>query len=206
MKKLILLSLLILPFLAFGQSKRAFKKEIKKYRKHYKQEFKEDKRSPFYKNVKGMKDMRFFKADRDYKLTADFRRTAEAKPFKMATYSGITKNYVLYGIASIMLNGKKLDINVYQSLQAIKMEEYKDHLFIPFKDLTNDGSTYGGGRYIDLKQGDIKNGKLVIDFNRCYNPWCAYSDGYNCPVPPLENHFEVAIEAGEKMFAGKKMK
>ena len=52
----------------------------------------------------------------------------------------------------------------------------------------------------------VKDGKVTIDFNRCYNPWCAFSDGYNCPVPPKENHFEVKIEAGEKMFVGKKKK
>ncbi|MEM6963511.1 MAG: DUF1684 domain-containing protein [Bacteroidota bacterium] len=206
MKNFILLGFLIFPFFVLGQSKRAFKKEIKKHRKHYKQEFKEEERSPFYENEKGMKEMQFFKADRKYKVIADFRRTAHAQPFKMATYSGITKDYVLYGIASVLLEGKQLDINIYQNIRLREKEEYKDHLFVPFKDLTNNTFTYGGGRYIDLKTGDIKDGKVVIDFNKCYNPWCAYSDGYNCPIPPLENHFEIDIEAGEKMFTGEKMK
>lgn len=203
MKKILLLLLLIIPFLTFAQSKRAYKKEIKKFRKHYKQEFLDEARSPFYNNKKGMKDMRFYKAKREYKLQANFRRTADAQPFKMATYSGNTQDYVLYGIASVMLEGKKMDVNIYQSLRLSEMDEYKDHLFIPFKDLTNDDSTYGGGRYIDMKMSDIKNGIVTIDFNRCYNPWCAFSDGYNCPVPPVENHFDLAINAGEKMYVGK---
>ena len=54
--------------------------------------------------------------------------------------------------------------------------------------------TYGGGRYIDLTipQGDI----MVLDFNQSYHPYCAYTDGYNCPIPPAENRLDVAIEAG----------
>ena len=86
------------------------------------------------------------------------------------------------------------------------MPGMKDHLFVPFKDWTNGEESYGGGRYIDLKTGDITDGKITIDFNKCYNPWCAYSDGYNCPIPPVENHFELKIEAGEKMWTGKKKK
>ncbi len=203
MKKIFVLLLLTIPFITFAQSKRAFKKEIKKFRKHYKQEFLEEARSPFYNNKKGMKNMRFYKPKREYKLKANFRRTPNAETFKMATYSGKTQDYVLYGVATVMLHGKKLEVNIYQSLRLRDMEEYKDHLFIPFKDLTNDDITYGGGRYMDMKMSDIKNGTVTIDFNRCYNPWCAFSDGYNCPVPPNENHFDLEIEAGEKMFAGK---
>ncbi len=206
MKKLVLLLLLIIPFLTFSQSKRAYKKEVKKFRKHYKQEFLDEARSPFYNDKKGMKDMRFYKANRKYKLPATFKRTPDAVPFKMSTYSGNTQDYVLYGIAKVNLDGKDVDVHIYQSLRLRDMDEYKDHLFIPFNDITNDESTYGGGRYIDLKMNDIKGDKVVIDFNRCYNPWCAFSDGYNCPVPPKENHFEVKIEAGEKMFVGKKKK
>jgi len=77
---------------------------------------------------------------------------------------------------------------------------YRDYLFLPFKDATNGDSTYGGGRYIDIRMSEINNNTLTIDFNKAYNPYCAYSDGFNCPVPPLENHLEVALEAGERKF------
>ena len=203
MKKIILLLFLTIPFLTFAQSKRAFKKEIKKHRKHYKQEFLEEARSPFYNKKKEMKHMKFYKPNPNYKFEANFTLTPTAEPFKMATYSGITKPYVKYGIATILVDGKPVQVNVYQSLRLREMEKYKEHLFIPFKDITNGESTYGGGRYIDITMSDIQNGKVIIDFNKCYNPWCAFSDGYNCPVPPIENHFELEILAGEKNFAKK---
>ena len=82
----------------------------------------------------------------------------------------------------------------------MRMKAYANHLFLPFKDATNDVTTYGGGRYIDLEVGDIVDGQFVLDFNTCYNPWCAFSAGYNCPVPPRENHLAVEVKAGEKKF------
>ena len=201
MKNILLVLLLTIPFLTFAQSKRAFKKEIKKHRKHYKQEFLEEARSPFYNKKKEMKHMKFFKPNPNYRFEATFALTPNAKPFEMTTYSGITKPYVKYGIATIQVNGKPIQVNVYQSLRLREMEKYKEHLFIPFKDNTNSESTYGGGRYIDISMSDIKNGMVTIDFNKCYNPWCAFSDGYNCPIPPIENHFDLEILAGEKAFA-----
>ena len=54
---------------------------------------------------------------------------------------------------------------------------------------------------MDLKTTDIKDGTLVLDFNKAYNPYCAYKEGYSCPIPPDENHLKVAIPAGEMMFA-----
>jgi uncharacterized protein (DUF1684 family) len=79
------------------------------------------------------------------------------------------------------------------------MPQYKDYLYLPFKDFTNGESTYGGGRYLDFKMSDIQeNQTIIIDFNKAYNPYCAYSDGYSCPIPPSENHLQVFIEAGEK--------
>ena len=65
-------------------------------------------------------------------------------------------------------------------------------------DKTNGKESYGGGRYLDL---EIPEDKIIIlDFNKAYNPYCAYSDRYSCPIPPIENHLDVAINAGFKAF------
>ncbi|MBL7807472.1 MAG: DUF1684 domain-containing protein [Saprospiraceae bacterium] len=146
----------------------------------------------------------FFPARKEWSIPAAFERTPEAKPFIMMTYSGQKRDYVQYGILSFSLNNQKHTLQIYQNLKLIQDSTYRDHLFLPFKDLSNGGETYGGGRYLDFRQSDIQNGILLLDFNRCYNPWCAYSDGYNCPIPPRENHLTFEIPAGERNFKGEK--
>jgi uncharacterized protein (DUF1684 family) len=82
----------------------------------------------------------------------------------------------------------------------MKKPGLKDYLFVPFTDLTNYATTYAGGRYLELRTGEIKNGQVVLDFNKSYNPYCAYADGYACPIPPDANRLPVAVAAGEMMF------
>lgn len=141
----------------------------------------------------------FFPADSTYRVPATFTRTPEAEPFDLATYSGMTKPYVKYGELAFDLHGQALTLAIYQSLNLPKAV-YGNYLFLPFKDLTNDVTTYGGGRYMDFQIENIQDGTLVIDFNKAYNPYCAFKDGYNCPIPPMENHLKVAIHAGEKAY------
>jgi uncharacterized protein (DUF1684 family) len=89
---------------------------------------------------------------------------------------------------------------IYQSEALMQQEKYKDYLFVPFGDATSGFTSYGGGRYMDFRLQDIKNNQLIIDFNKAYNPYCAYTTGYNCPIPPKENLLTVAIPAGEKNY------
>ncbi len=83
---------------------------------------------------------------------------------------------------------------------------YGGGLFLPFRDATNDGETFGGGRYLldAVKGADLgwQAGKLVLDFNFAYNPSCAYSPQWHCPLPPAENWLKVSVRAGEKAFPG----
>lgn len=69
-------------------------------------------------------------------------------------------------------------------------------LFIPFRDATSGKMSYGAGRYLDI---DLNaDGTVTVDFNLAYNPYCAYSDSYSCPIPPVENWLPIPIEAGER--------
>lgn len=192
----IIFLLLMLPFCVFGQS---FKKEIKEHRKRYKNEFLTEERSPIKKD--DLKYLRFYKADETFKVKAKFQRTADKQPFDMATYSGKTKNYIQYGEIIFSFEGKEVKMAIYQGIDLVKIPTYRDFLFLPFKDGTSGTETYGGGRYIDLNINDIQNDEVVIDFNKAYNPYCAYSGGFSCPIPPRENHLLVSIKAGEKIFA-----
>lgn len=200
---------LLLFFILFAQSvfaqtsDTAYAAEIARHRQTYKEHFITESRSPLTESDTALLD--FFSADATWRVTASFERTLEAQPFNMPTYSGRSASYQEYGKLSFEKDGKTYTLRVYQNLRLLNSQKYFDYLFLPFKDLTNGDLTYGGGRYIDLKTTDISaENRLVIDFNKCYNPWCAYSDGYNCPIPPAENHLEVEVKAGEKVFKGEK--
>jgi uncharacterized protein (DUF1684 family) len=82
----------------------------------------------------------------------------------------------------------------------MKNPTYKNYLFVPFKDLSSGKETYGGGRYLDFETTAIKEDLVILDFNKAYNPYCAFSSGFSCPIPPKENHLNVRVEAGEKNF------
>ena len=74
-------------------------------------------------------------------------------------------------------------------------------LWLPFYDQTNGQTTYPGGRYLDLQLAP--DGTVEVDFNRAYNPLCAYNaEGFNCTLPPEENRLKFAVEAGEKLLGG----
>ena len=104
--------------------------------------------------------------------------------------------YDIYGTVSFIIQGKTYQLNVYQSHSLKESKEYADYLFLPFMDLTNGKTTYAGGRYIDLKIP--KSNEIVINFHTAYNPYCAYSARYSCPVVPEENFIEVEVNAGVK--------
>lgn len=173
---------------------------ISQYRAQYKQEFITDKNSPLHSADTAY--LRFYAPDEAYKVNAFVHLSNDSPPFKMKTHSGKEKMYRKYGELHFKLKGKKAMLEIYQSISLMKNEAYKDYLFIPFNDLTNYETTYAGGRYLDISIKDIKNGAVQLDFNKCYNPYCAFASGYSCPIPPDANKLKLRIEAGEMNFAG----
>ncbi|WP_316768027.1 DUF1684 domain-containing protein [Pedobacter frigiditerrae] len=198
MKYLTVLFLLI-SSTCFGQT---FKEQIAKHREAYKADFIKDTRSPL--KEADLKHLHFYHADSSYKVSAEVILLENQKVFKMPTYAGTTADYIRYANLKFELNGKPLQLTLYKSIALSANPAYKDYLFLPFTDQTNKKETYGGGRYIDLKSTEIKKGKIELDFNKAYNPYCAYSDGYRCPIPPEENDLATSILAGEKLFTGEK--
>lgn len=204
MKELLMTVVVFILFIAGAQGQKVdaadYDKNLKKYRKDYKKALLVDERSPL-ESKKDLKDIAFFEPNPELIVKCLFIRSTDSKPFEMPTYAGETKPYIKYGELLFEVPGKGTQrLTVYKSLKAMKLPMYKDHLFIPFKDLTTGDSTYGGGRYLDIKESDIEQGIVQLDFNKAYNPWCAYSDQFSCPIPPEVNHLRVAIEAGELAF------
>lgn len=172
--------------------------EIINWQENLNKEYQEKNTSPLSeKQIELFKEMGghpFYKIDEKFKVEADFDRNVDDKNIEFQTSSDQVAVYDLFGIASFNLNGKDYKLNVYQSHRMRMMPQYRDHLFLPFTDLTNGEETYGGGRYVDLKiqKGD----KLTIDFNKAYSPYCAFSPNYSCPIPPRQNHIDSHIKAG----------
>lgn len=186
-----------------AQTAALYKQEIAKHRQHYKEEFLTEERSPL--KGKDTAYLRFFPADERYKVKSKLTLTPDALPYDMPTANGKTKKYRQYGILTFNINDTAVTLQVLQSLKLMEDPKHKDHLFVPFTDGTTYGETYGGGRYLDLSLKDINSGYIELDFNKCYNPWCAFGGDYSCPIPPKENRMPVSIRAGEKNF-GKEVK
>lgn len=146
--------------------------------------------------------MYFYPVNKAYCVTANFTPSTKNDWISFKTSGKLTKTFKLYGTLSFVINSKPYRLNLYQSQELMTSAEYKNYLFLPFTDSTTGIDTYPSGRYIDLTTEDIKAGKLRLDFNKAYNPYCAYVSGvYNCPIPPKENALPVAINAGEKSFS-----
>lgn len=156
--------------------------------------------SPLYGST--IDHLHFFEIDSNFHTTAEVNVLENEKPFRMQTYDGTSTEYIRYAKVKFKLQNVEHELILYANTQLAKNLAYQDYLFLPFNDLTNGDLSYGGGRYIDLDKKDIVNGKINIDFNHVYNPYCAYSDGYRCPVPPKENRLAVGIYAGEKNYTG----
>ncbi len=169
--------------------------EAKKFQKELNEEYHDPGKSPLgKKGTKNFKGHSFFPVNLKFRVVAKLKRTENELFFQMKTTVPRVNLERIFGILTFSIEGKEFSLPVYQSQSLMQKKEYKDYLFLPFTDLTNGNETYDGGRYIDLRipAGD----QIVIDFNKAYNPYCAYSHGYSCPIVPSKNHLETEILAG----------
>ena len=152
------------------------------------------------KDYKKFRSLDFFPIDLKYIVKAAFVQNDFPVSFELATTTDRKPVYQRYGTLFFNLDSVKCELPVYQNVTFIdhENEEYRKHLFVPFTDLTNGNESYGGGRYVDLELP--LDPEVLLDFNRAYNPYCAYNHKYSCVIPPKENDLKVAIKAGVKAF------
>lgn len=112
---------------------------------------------------------------------------------ELQTSSGDVATFERWARIRFAVDGHETALTVYR-------QPADGHLFLPFVDASAGSESYGAGRYLELH--DLDDGRLLIDFNYAYNPYCAYNEGFSCPLPPAENRLAVAIRAGERNFAG----
>jgi uncharacterized protein (DUF1684 family) len=196
MKKIVFV-LLLIGISANAQSRRV--KDVQDFQKKLNSEFKDEKESPLTEeDRKTFSDLDFFPIDTSFIVIAKFELVKDPVSFKMKTTTDRLPVYRTYAKASFELKGKQYVLNLYQNENLMASGDMEDYLFLPFTDKSNGSSTYGGGRFIDLSIP--KKNEIIIDFNKAYNPYCAYNHKYSCPIPPKENHLDLFVEAGVKNY------
>lgn len=172
-------------------------KEVSKARKAKDKKYKKRDNSPIKGEAqKTFTGLRYFEINEAYRVKAKFTAYQDEPSFKMQTSSGKDKIFTTTGRLDFTLNDTARTLYSYH--QVIQGKVAKDYLFIPFNDFTNGGETYGAGRFIDLDYPTTDS--VFLDFNMAYNPYCAYSDGWSCPIPPDANKLPTYIYAGEKVL------
>lgn len=136
----------------------------------------------------------FYDINPQYKVKARLLPIENKKVREVPLTDGSKQRYIEHSFAEFELGGKTNKLLLLQAMD----EADKRNFFLAFADNTSAGETYGGGRYLNVRQ-DGKN-SITLDFNLAYNPYCAYNPDYACPIPPKENLLEIALEAGEKNY------
>lgn len=138
----------------------------------------------------------YFPVDRSMRFSVQLHRYPAPISVRLGTNTGEIRSGLRYGYFEFQVVGQIYKLQVYRLEDA--PEDGGAQLFVPFRDSTTGQETYAAGRYLDLKENTT--GVYDLDFNRAYNPFCAYNTRYSCPVPPPENTLKVPIRAGEKKF------
>jgi uncharacterized protein (DUF1684 family) len=137
--------------------------------------------------------LEYYPPDSDLRFELRLTTFGDHDELTVETTKDGTRTYYRWGQFRFSIEGQNYTLSAFRS------EPDDERLWVPFKDETNGDTTYGGGRYLDLDE-DAKTvgGAWVLDFNEAYNPFCAFSEEYECPLVPPENRLAVRIEAGEK--------
>jgi uncharacterized protein (DUF1684 family) len=144
------------------------------------------------------KGLQYFTPDLAYHVMADFVIDTSSPVFQMPTTTERKPNYRIYGYLHFIVKDTLCKLTAYQNMDFKNSPAYDNSLFVPFMDNTNGLYTYGGGRYIDINIPDAEIS--ILDFNKAYNPYCAYSARWSCPLVPFENDLNVSILAGERSY------
>ena len=193
------LKLFFLVSLMLSVSATAQEESLEEFQRNMNAKFSDPELTPLSKDdLAKFKKLDFFEIDSAFLVKAHFLRTPAEAPFKMETTTNRKPVYVKYGELYFSIKGKDFKLDVFQNQELISDPEYYNYLFLPFTDLTNGETTYSGGRYLDLRipEGD----SIFLNFNKAYNPYCAYNGDFSCPIVPAENNLEIAVTAGVKNF------
>lgn len=190
-----ILALLVYWFYFQKENPADYENQLTIYRYERAEFFRYAPESPFLTQKVNFSYLDYFASNLAYRIEAKFEKKNKIDTLSLATSTGTIDKFIVLGSANFRLQDQT------NNLLVLKSTNPKDQsIFIPYLDKTSGEATYGGGRYLDV---DAPQGNwIILDFNKSYNPYCAYTDGYTCPFPPKENRLAIAIEAGEKSYQG----
>lgn len=178
-----------------AESPEAYIEKIEKERERQFKYLRFNVESPLTEDQKrNLQTLTFYEINPEYKVKARLIPIENKKVRQVPMTDGSTERYIEHSFAEFELGGKTNKLLLLQSVSESDMRNF----FLAFADETSGRDTYGGGRYLNVRQ-DGKN-SITIDFNLAYNPYCAYNPDYACPLPPKENLMTISIEAGEKNY------
>lgn len=177
-----------------GETEEAYSQRIIRERKVTHDFMLTSEESPLVEDIKkDFQGLQYFPVDPKYRVKARFEKINEREVLRMPTSTGETENYIKKGYANFNLDGQDHRLLILQS-----ETDQNGEFFLPFADETSGEETYGGGRYINIEP--TTSSVITIDFNKAYNPYCAYNASFSCPLPPKENVLPISILAGEKSY------
>jgi len=159
--------------------------------RHRKDEFfANDGQSPLTSEQKrNFEGLNYFPENPDLRFEVEVEEYPEKEKMSIQTSTGDVQNYVRAGRFNFEVDGQQVDLTLYSNQHGF---------FLPFVDALAGKETYPAGRYLEPET--LPDGRLLIDFNMAYNPYCAYNENWSCPLTPAENRLKVPIRAGEKQF------
>jgi uncharacterized protein (DUF1684 family) len=168
--------------------------ELTRFRQSKDHFFKSDPHSPLTPPQRdSFEGLVYYDENPDLRFELDVEPFEEQDQITMATSTGDVAEYIRWGRITFEVGGQEAHLTVYSAVGG-------GGYFLPFMDATSGGETYGSGRYLEVEP--LPDGRLLVDFNLAYNPYCAYNEYWSCPIPPKENRLSVPIRAGEKKPSG----
>lgn len=175
----------------------AARRQLEAFRRQKDKFFNESPDSPILPEEKdAFTGLKYYPIDLTFRVLARFIPETHPGIFRVQTTTGGHKEYARVGRLEFEIDGQRLNLTAF--MPPADEPLHGNRLFVPFRDKTSGKETYGAGRYLDLNKKATE--EYVVDFNRAYNPYCAYSPYYSCPLPPGENNLPIEVRAGEKMY------
>lgn len=169
--------------------------QVRQEREEKDEFFGEHPRSPIPgERREGFDGLSYYDVDPALRFEVELEPFDDPEEITVETTQDGQQTYLEAGTFELSVGGETV------TLTAFRPPGGEGRLWLPFRDATSGEETYPAGRYLDLEEPDdrTETGAWVVDFNRAYNPFCAYADAYECPLVPTDNWLDVPVRAGER--------